>query len=149
MDGVLHLRSSTVGVFAVFVAAVLLTACGASPTEPSAYAPFRTEDLREGTGLLAVNGSVVNVNYTLWLYDATKPENKGALVESNFGNAPFTFTVGQGGVIEGWDRGIPGMMEGGLRRLIVPPSMAYGQIRTGLIPQNATLVFEVELLSVT
>ena len=149
MDGVSHLRSWSVGVFGVLLAAVLLTGCGASPTEPSAYAPFRTEDLRVGTGLLAINGSVVSVNYTLWLYDPTKAENKGTLVESNFGKDPFTFTIGQGGVIQGWDAGIPGMMEGGLRRLIVPPSMAYGQIRTGLIPQNATLLFEVELLTVS
>ena len=149
MVGVSHLRSWNIGIFAFLVAAVLMTACGASPTEPSAYAPFRTEDLRVGTGLLAVNGSVVNVNYTLWLYDPTKPENKGTLVESNFGKDPFTFTIGQGGVIQGWDQGVPGMMEGGLRRLIVPPSMAYGQIRTGLIPQNATLLFEVELLTVS
>ena len=149
MVGVSHLRSCSVGIFGVLVAAVLMTACGASPTEPSAYAPFRTDDLRVGTGLVAVNGSVVNVNYTLWLYDPEKPENKGILIESNFGKDPFTFTIGQSSVIQGWEQGIPGMMEGGLRRLIVPPSMAYGQIRAGLIPQNATLLFEVELLTVS
>jgi FKBP-type peptidyl-prolyl cis-trans isomerase len=148
MTTVLHLRSCRVGVCAI-VAAMLLTACGETPTAPSNSAGFSTEDLRVGTGLLAITGSVVKVNYTLWLYQAGQPDNKGTLVETNFGKDPFSFTIGTGSVIEGWDKGIPGMMEGGLRRLTVPPSLAYGQVRQGLIPPNSTLVFEVELLTVS
>jgi FKBP-type peptidyl-prolyl cis-trans isomerase len=148
MKTVSCLRSWRLGTCAL-VATILLTACGESPTAPSASAPFSTTDLRVGTGLEAITGSVVTVNYTLWLYDGSKPENKGILIESNFTKGPFTFTLGTGAVIAGWDKGIPGMMEGGLRRLVVPPSMAYGQTRSGLIPPNATLLFEIELLTVS
>jgi FKBP-type peptidyl-prolyl cis-trans isomerase FkpA len=148
MKTVSRLRSWRLGTCAL-LASILLTACGESPTAPSSYAPFSTQDLQVGTGLMAITGSVVNVNYTLWLYDASKPDNKGILIESNFTKGPFTFTLGTGAVIKGWDQGIPGMMEGGLRRITVPPSMAYGPARSGLIPPNATLLFEVELLTVS
>jgi FKBP-type peptidyl-prolyl cis-trans isomerase len=148
MKTVSYLRSWRAATCALFLA-VLVTACGQSPTAPSTYAPYSTEDLRVGTGLQAITGSVVKVNYTLWLYDGSKPDNKGALVESSFGRDAFTFTLGSGSVIEGWDKGIGGMLEGGLRRLIIPPSMAYGDVRTGLIPPNSTLLFEVELLTVS
>jgi FKBP-type peptidyl-prolyl cis-trans isomerase len=148
MKTVSCLRSWRLGSCAL-LATLLLTACGEAPTAPGSYAPFSTQDLRVGTGLQAIAGSVVNVNYTLWLYDASKPENKGILIETNFTSSPFAFTIGTGSVIEGWDKGIPGMLEGGLRRIVVPPSMAYGPARQGLIPPNSTLLFEVELLTVS
>lgn len=148
MKTVSYLRSCRAATCALFLA-VLITACGQSPTAPSTYAPYSTEDLRIGTGLQASTGSLVKVNYTLWLYDGSKPDNKGALVESSFGREPFTFTLGSSSVIEGWEKGVPGMLEGGLRRLIVPPSLAYGDVRTGLIPPNSTLLFEIELLTVS
>jgi FKBP-type peptidyl-prolyl cis-trans isomerase len=126
-----------------------MAACGASPTAPADYAPFSTQDLQVGIGIQAITGSVVQVNYTLWLYDQDKPDNKGPLIETTYGRTPFSFTLGSGTTIDGWERGIPGMLEGGIRRIVVPPSLAYGQGRTGLIPANATLLFEVQLLTVS
>jgi FKBP-type peptidyl-prolyl cis-trans isomerase len=69
--------------------------------------------------------------------------------DSSVGQTPFTFTLGAGQVIAGWEQGVQGMKVGGVRRLVVPPSLAYGQSRYGPIPPNATLVFEIELLEVT
>jgi FKBP-type peptidyl-prolyl cis-trans isomerase FkpA len=90
----------------------------------------------------------VTVNYTGWLYDATKTDNKGPQFDSSVGRTPFQFTLGTGQVIRGWDQGIPGMKVGGRRRLVIPPSLAYGSTRSGPIPPNATLVFDVEMVSI-
>jgi FKBP-type peptidyl-prolyl cis-trans isomerase FkpA len=135
----------------IFVALVVLSApiagCGASTTAPSS-APFSQTDLRVGTGADAVNGSLLTVNYTGWLYDAPQPDQKGTQFDSSVGRAPITFTLGGGQVIIGWEQGLPGMKVGGLRRLVIPPSLGYGASRYGIIPPNATLVFEIELLDV-
>ncbi|MDM8000335.1 MAG: FKBP-type peptidyl-prolyl cis-trans isomerase [Dehalococcoidia bacterium] len=100
------------------------------------------EDLVVGTGAEARNGNLLSVYYTLWLYD------DGTEIQSNVGGTPFQFTLGAGGVIKGWDQGIVGMRVGGTRKLTIPPDLAYGASGQGDIPPNATLVFEVELLSV-
>jgi len=88
------------------------------------------------------------VNYSGWLYDATKPDFKGLLFDTSTGVGPFTFTLGGGQVIAGWDQGLVGMKVGGLRQLIIPPELAYGTARNGAIPPNAALIFEVELTDV-
>ena len=129
--------------------ALAVAACGGggggnTPTSPSLNVPFSTTDLRVGTGTEATNGRRVSVNYTLWLYSTTGTDNKGTLIESG----PYAYTLGGGGVIQGWERGIPGMRVGGLRRLIIPPDLAYGSQASSSIPANSTLVFEVELLAV-
>jgi FKBP-type peptidyl-prolyl cis-trans isomerase FkpA len=126
--------------------AVITAACDNSLTGPSQFAAFSQTDLRVGTGATAVVGNTVTVHYPGWLYDATKPEQKGPVFETSLGRDPFTFVLGAGQVIQGWDQGLPGTSVGGVRRLVVPPSLAYGQTRYGIIPPNATLVFEVELL---
>lgn len=135
-----------------FTAPVMIVAglagCGDSPAAPSSYAPYSQTDLRTGTGTTAVSGSTVTVNYTGWLYDSSKPDQKGLQFESSIGQQPFTFTLGAGRVITGWEQGVPGMNAGGLRRLVIPPSLAYGASRNAIIPPNATLVFEIELLEV-
>jgi FKBP-type peptidyl-prolyl cis-trans isomerase len=125
---------------------VAVAGCTESPTTPSGFAPFSRTDLRVGTGTTAVNGSVVTVTYTGWLYDGSKTDNKGLQFDSSVGLTPFTFTLGAGQVIAGWELGVPGMNVGGLRRLVVPPNLAYGQGRNNIIPPNATLIFEIELL---
>jgi FKBP-type peptidyl-prolyl cis-trans isomerase len=132
-------------------AAVALGAAAActSPTSPTVKASFTTEDLRLGTGGSAAVGQTLMVYYTGWLYDDTKDDKKGAKFDGTTAGQPFVFKLGYGQVIQGWDQGIIGMKVGGLRKLIIPSEMAYGRAGAGtLIPPNATLVFEVELLSV-
>jgi FKBP-type peptidyl-prolyl cis-trans isomerase FkpA len=104
--------------------------------------------LRVGSGAEAAAGKVVSVHYTGWLYDGSKPDGKGIQFETSVGTTPFSFTLGFGQVITGWDQGLPGMKVGGVRRLVIPPSLAYGSVRNGPIPPNATLIFEVELIDV-
>jgi FKBP-type peptidyl-prolyl cis-trans isomerase FkpA len=127
---------------------VVASACGGGddspPTSPSVNVPFSQTDLRVGTGAEATAGRRLAVNYTLWLYSTNGAENKGGQIQS----APYTFTLGAREVIAGWDQGIPGMRVGGLRRLVIPPDLAYGSQGSGPIPPNATLVFEIELVSV-
>lgn len=137
-------------VAALPLAALLLStaACGGgTPTSPStSSAPFSQTDLVVGTGAVASAGNRITVSYSGWLYDTSKPENKGTRFDSSSG---FTFTLGAGQVIRGWDQGVAGMRVGGQRRLILPPELAYGSAGAGgVIPPNATLLFEVELLDV-
>jgi FKBP-type peptidyl-prolyl cis-trans isomerase FkpA len=125
---------------------VLVAGCVSSPTAPSNYAPFSSTDLIVGDGADAVVGSTVTVNYTGWLYDPAKPEQKGLQFDTSAGkDAVFSFVLGAGQVIYGWDAGLIGMKVGGLRRLVIPPSLGYGAKRNGAIPPYSTLVFEVEL----
>ena len=106
-------------------------------------------DLREGTGALATAGQTATVHYTGWLFADGAPENKGTQFDSSVGRGPFKFRLGGGQVIRGWDQGVQGMKVGGQRRLILPPEFAYGARGAGnVIPPNATLVFDVELLDV-
>jgi FKBP-type peptidyl-prolyl cis-trans isomerase FkpA len=108
------------------------------------------QDARVGTGNEAVAGRQVAVHYTGWLYDTSRPENKGAQFDSSRdGNQPFSFRLGAGQVIQGWDEGVAGMKVGGRRTLIIPSRMGYGARGAGAdIPPNAALVFDVELLDV-
>jgi FKBP-type peptidyl-prolyl cis-trans isomerase FkpA len=122
--------------------------CTDSPTAPSNNAPFSQTDLRVGSGANAASGGVLTVQYTGWLYDASATDQKGAQFDSSAGRTALTFTLGVGQVIAGWDQGLVGMKVGGLRRLVIPPSLGYGAVRNGPIPPNATLLFEVELIEV-
>jgi FKBP-type peptidyl-prolyl cis-trans isomerase FkpA len=133
---------------ALLALAALVAGCVAAPTAPSAYAPFAQTDLRVGTGTQAAAGDIVATHYTAWLYDPGQPEQKGAQVDSSRAFGVFEFVLGAGQVIGGWDQGVVGMRAGGLRRLVVPPSLAYGAARNGIIPPNTTLVFEIELVRV-
>ncbi|MCX7383307.1 MAG: FKBP-type peptidyl-prolyl cis-trans isomerase [Alphaproteobacteria bacterium] len=107
-------------------------------------------DHKIGTGAEAVAGQTVSVHYTGWLFDAAAPENKGRKFDSSRDrNDPFQFNLGAGMVIAGWDQGVAGMKVGGQRTLIIPPELGYGARGAGgVIPPNATLVFDVELLAV-
>jgi FKBP-type peptidyl-prolyl cis-trans isomerase FkpA len=133
----------------VVVPCLFSVACGPTPTAPSQFAQYSQTDLQAGTGAEAVSGSTAGVHYTLWLYDTTKPETKGLQLETSLGGNPFSFRLGANQVIQGWERGVPGMRVGGRRRLVVPPDLAYGDTRNGSVPPNATLVFDIELVSVT
>ncbi|HJT51877.1 MAG TPA: FKBP-type peptidyl-prolyl cis-trans isomerase [Nitrosospira sp.] len=106
------------------------------------------QDTKTGSGEEAVVGKMVEVHYTGWLYDPSAPDKKGKKFDSSRDRGvPFSFLLGAGRVIKGWDRGVTGMKVGGQRTLIIPPEMAYGAQGAGnVIPPNAALIFDVELL---
>jgi FKBP-type peptidyl-prolyl cis-trans isomerase FkpA len=102
-----------------------------------------------GTGKEALGGSMVVVNYTGWLHNPAAKDLKGAKFDSSIGRGPFSFPLGAGRVIKGWDEGVAGMKVGGKRTLVIAPEMGYGSRGAGnIIPPNATLLFQVELLDV-
>ncbi|PJZ70532.1 peptidylprolyl isomerase [Leptospira perolatii] len=101
------------------------------------------KEIKKGTGKEAFNGSNVTVHYTGWLTNGKKFDS------SKDRGRPFSFDLGTGQVIRGWDKGVQGMKEGGIRKLTIPPELGYGSTGAGsTIPPNATLIFEVELLKV-
>ena len=105
---------------------------------------LKYEDITEGGGDTAAPGQLVTVHYTGWLTDGNKFDS------SKDRNDPFRFKLGAGNVIRGWDEGVAGMKIGGTRKLTIPANLGYGaQGAGGVIPPNATLVFEVELLGIS
>ena len=116
---------------------------GATPQEMTTASGLKYQDLKEGGGDLAAAGKTVSVHYTGWLTNGTKFDS------SKDRGQPFEFPLGGGRVIRGWDEGVQGMKVGGIRKLTIPPELGYGARGAGgVIPPNATLVFEVELLKV-
>ena len=109
---------------------------------PAVEPKVTVEDKTVGKGAEAVNGKAVTVHYTGTLKDGTKFDSSVDRKE------PFTFSLGSGQVIKGWEQGIPGMKVGGKRKLTIPPELAYGSTAVGAIPANSTLIFDVELLDV-
>ena len=109
-------------------------------------APFSATDLQVGTGAAVADGNTVMVNFGGWLYDENRPDNRSVRFDAADG---FTFVVGQEEVIPGWERGVVGMRQGGERRLVIPPNLAYGANgRAPLIPPNATIMFDITVTSV-
>ena len=108
------------------------------------------QDGKVGSGAEAVSGRTVTVHYTGWLYDPARGDKRGSKFDSSRDrNDPFAFNLGAGEVIRGWDEGVAGMKVGGQRTLTIPPAMGYGARGAGgVIPPNATLLFDVELLDV-
>ena len=111
---------------------------------------MKVTDVQVGTGAEAVAGKTVSVHYTGWLYDESAPDHHGKKFDgSRDRGQPFNFALGAGSVIKGWDQGVAGMKVGGKRTLTLPPEFGYGSRGAGgVIPPNATLVFDVELLGV-
>lgn len=129
----------------VLCAGLVSSACGGyNPLNPSDFG-IQTTDIVAGSGTQLRQGRGATVDYILWLYDADRPDGKGTLVQSLNG---FSFVLGFGQVISGWDIGLDGMKVGGKRRLVVPPEHGYGSTGSGQIPANATLVFEISLTGV-
>ena len=154
---------------AMAMAATLLVGCGSQPAQTTDPAPAEqtspetpaeapaetpapmfedvtelvTDDVKKGDGAEATDGKTVVVHYTGWLTDGTKFDS------SLDRGQPFEFALGAGGVIPGWEQGVAGMKVGGTRRLTIPPALGYGeQGAGGVIPPNATLLFEIELLEI-
>jgi FKBP-type peptidyl-prolyl cis-trans isomerase FkpA len=131
---------------------VVLAACGAPELPPATAGVDQLQviDLTVGNGAEAVAGKRVTVHYSGWLYEPAQPETKGKPFDSSReAGRPFTFALGAGQVIAGWDQGVQGMKVGGQRRLVIPHALAYGEHGAGgVIPPRATLVFDVELLDV-
>ncbi|HZP45041.1 MAG TPA: FKBP-type peptidyl-prolyl cis-trans isomerase [Candidatus Binataceae bacterium] len=134
---------------AALIAALLWSSQAMSAAKITTPSGLQYVDLSVGKGEVAKAGDQVSVQYTGWLQ---KPDgSKGQKFDSSKDrNQPFQFGLGQGQVIKGWDEGVQGMKVGGERELIIPPNLGYGAAGAGgVIPPNATLIFDVELLSVT
>jgi FKBP-type peptidyl-prolyl cis-trans isomerase FkpA len=139
--------------FALFFSILTMTAvaCGGEVNmAPSNITDLIKTDEVVGTGSDAVTGRRVTVHYTGWLYDPAAADHQGTKFDSSRDrNEPFSFNLGAGEVIAGWDEGVAGMNVGGQRTLTIPPAMGYGARGAGgVIPPNATLLFDVELLDV-
>ena len=130
---------------------LLLAACTAPVPPPGgSVANLERIDTLAGTGAVATSGSDVTVHYTGWLYDEKAPQQRGLKFDSSVDRGqPFTFLLGAGQVIRGWDDGVAGMKVGGKRTLLIPADLGYGSSGAGgVIPPGASLVFDVELLDV-
>jgi FKBP-type peptidyl-prolyl cis-trans isomerase FkpA len=147
--------------WAVAVATALLVAgCGKKetppPSAPAANTPapitqLQKIDIVKGTGEGISAGQQAVVHYTGWLYDPSAPDHKGKQFDSSRERGkPFRFTIGAGGVIKGWEEGVQGMQPGGQRQLVIPSDLAYGPTGAGggVIPPDATLLFDIELLAI-
>jgi FKBP-type peptidyl-prolyl cis-trans isomerase FkpA len=143
----------------ILVTALLIAGCRGNsiselpegePMADTGISQLQMQDVKVGGGAEARKGQSVRVHYTGWLYDASRPDKRGQKFDSSKdGNTPFDFTLGAQEVIPGWDQGVAGMKVGGTRILTIPPAMGYGARGAGgVIPPNATLVFEVDLLEV-
>jgi FKBP-type peptidyl-prolyl cis-trans isomerase FkpA len=117
---------------------------------PSTESGLQIDDITAGSGDEASTGCRVRVHYTGWLHDAEAELQRGRKFDSSRDRgSPFAFSLGAGQVIRGWDEGVAGMRVGGVRVLTIPPDLGYGARGAGgVIPPNATLVFEVELISI-
>lgn len=134
-------RIAIILVIVLILAAAAYIAFSGSANKDSSS--LQIEDLVAGTGQEARTGDTVSVHYTGWLADGTKFDS------SVDRGQPYELTLGQTSVIQGWQQGIPGMKEGGKRKLTIPPQLAYGaEGYAPVIPPNATLVFEIDLLEV-
>lgn len=134
-----------------------LAACAAAEEPPAPVVPavpeavLQVTDLVAGIGDEALPGMIVIVHYTGWLHDPSAADGRGRKFDSSRDRKqPFSFPLGSGHVIRGWEQGVPGMKVGGVRRLLIPPALGYGSrsVGNGVIPPNSTLLFEIELLAV-
>jgi len=134
------------------VAAAAMAQEPAAPAAPIVVEPvLQVTDPVPGIGDEALPGMIVIVHYTGWLHDPAAELGRGKQFDSSRDRGrPLSFPLGAGHVIRGWEQGVPGMRVGGVRRLVIPPALAYGSrsIGNGLIPADSTLVFEIELLAV-
>ena len=143
------MKTSIVRLLTLLVFAAGVAACQSdSPTAPPVFvgpAELQITELRLGTGATVLAGQTVDAGYSLWLYDPSVAEFKGTHIQT--GRTPIRLAAGS--VIQGWIVGVPGMKVGGVRRLLIPPSLAYGATGNQGIPPNAWLVFDIEIFAAT
>ncbi|MHB8912218.1 MAG: FKBP-type peptidyl-prolyl cis-trans isomerase [Lysobacter sp.] len=147
----MHRWKSRIATAAAVLVLSLLTGCADPGPPPGGRIPeLQRIDERTGTGAVAAPGADVTVHYTGWLFDEKAGNRRGEKFDSSVDrDEPFTFLLGAGRVIRGWDDGVAGMRVGGKRVLMIPPEYGYGRKGAGgVIPPNGSLVFEVELLDV-
>jgi len=152
------MKRATILASALLMTMLTMSGCNADSQSPKQEKKAMSTNITElvktdtvvGDGREAEPGFNVTVHYTGWLYDPSKPDNKGSKFDSSVDRGePFVFFLGGGQVIRGWDEGFAGMKIGGKRTLIIPPEYGYGARGAGgVIPPNATLVFDVELLGI-
>ncbi len=153
-------RSALLLASSALIASLGLTACGGGGgdagapinTDPNgwnAVTSLKTTDTTVGTGTQADTTKTVTVHYTGYLYDVRVANTKGTQFDTSVGKTPFTFKLGAGTVIPGFDQGVTGMKVGGKRTVTMPASLAYGAAGQGTIPGGAALVFDIELISVS
>ena len=140
----------TLSLIAALAASACLSACGGGSTDAAAVAvgpqptAFAKTDTVLGTGAEAVAAKTATVNYTGYLYLDTATDKKG----SKFDSGTFSFVLGNGSVVQGFDQGVTGMKVGGKRTVVIPSSLGYGATGSGKIPPNAGLIFDLELTGV-
>lgn len=120
------------------------------PSSATAQAPKELvkTDTVVGKGRLAMTGSMVTIHYTGWIYAPKSPKQRGSKFDTSVDGEPYTFKLGAGSVIKGWDEGVRGMKAGGKRTLVVPASLGFGKDGLGPVPPTANLIFDIELLDV-
>ena len=143
---------------ALALAAILFTSAvgvvAQAATAPTAAAgPAKLTELikidqAHGTGRVAASGDTVTIHYTGWLYAPKARQQRGPRFDHSTDGQPYTFKLGAGTVIKGWDEGVRGMRVGGKRTLLVPASMGFGKEGLGPVPSTASLIFEIELIAV-
>jgi FKBP-type peptidyl-prolyl cis-trans isomerase FkpA len=138
----------SLSVLACALSVALAAAPALAAAEQPAVAVVKKTDTHTGAGKAALAGSTVTVHYTGWLYAPKADKQHGAQFDSSVGGTPFTFKLGAGKVIKGWDEGLVGMKVGGKRTILIPAALAYGSRGAGPIPPNANLIFDVQLLDV-
>lgn len=133
---------------ALVLGAVPASLLAAAPAKSPAKLTLQKIDIKPGSGKLAMNGSTVSIHYTGYLYAPKASRLRGPQFDSSGDSLPFTFKLGAGAVIKGWDEGVRGMKVGGKRTLIVPAALGFGKEGLGPVPQNANLIFDIELVDV-
>ena len=149
-------RALRLAALAVIAASALSCNNAPSPTTPIVFvgpADLVITDLRVGTGATLAAGQLATVHYGLWLYDPSGVDSKGTFIEDSRLTAQaqsgVSIRIQNGSVIAGWVQGMPGTKVGGIRRLLIPPGLAYGSQGSGPVPGNAWLVFDVDLLAIS
>ena len=143
-----HASAAALGFVLALATTTAVQAATPAPAAAQTALALKKTDIVTGSGKAAIPGATVSVHYTAWLYAPKATRQHGARFDSSEGGAPFTFKLGAGQVIKGWDQGLAGMKVGGRRTLVVPAALGYGAQGAGPVPPNANLIFDITLVEV-